>query len=188
MIQTIEADRRLNKYLHRTIEDAGVEVEVDASLSEDEYLGIKIDDYYMGLRLGGETPKAVDFIVTVDCGFDWYVLYVLEMKDTNSYTTAEIEEKFDTAIYRFMQDEYKDIFLNDKYKYKDLKLFLVTTANKAALKFSNYAEWLKLRDKINNRDTLQLDRYQGTKLYRFRDRICRIEKEIPPNPLIQKIL
>ena len=110
------------------------------------------------------------------------------MKDTNSYTTAEIEEKFDTAIYRFMQDEYKDIFLNDKYKYKDLKLFLVTTANKAALKFSNYAEWLKLRDKINNRDTLQLDRYQGTKLYRFRDRICRIEKEIPPNPLIQKIL
>ena len=71
MIQTIEADRRLNKYLHRVIEDAGIEARVDESLTEEEYVGIKIDDYYMGQRLGGETPKAVDFIVTVDCGVDW---------------------------------------------------------------------------------------------------------------------
>ena len=188
MIQTIEADRRLNKYLHRVIEDAGIEARGDESLTEEEYVGIKIDDYYMGQRLGGETPKAVDFIVTVDCGFDWYALYVLEMKDTGSYTTTEIEEKFDTAMYRFMQEEYKTIFLNDKYKYKDIKLYLITTANKAALKFPDYMTWLKIRNKINNRDTLELDRYQGAKLYCFRDKICRIEKETPPNPLIHKIL
>lgn len=107
---------------------------------------------------------------------------------TEFYTTTEIEEKFDTAMYRFMQEEYKTIFLNDKYKYKDIKLYLITTANKAALKFPDYMTWLKIRNKINNRDTLELDRYQGAKLYCFRDKICRIEKEIPPNPLIHKIL
>lgn len=172
MIQTIEKNRKLNKYIYRTIEDAGVEVKVDDNLKENEYLGIKVDEYYMGQHLGGETPKAVDFIVTVNCGLDWYALYVLEMKDTGSYTTKEIEE----------------IFLNDKYKYKSIKLYLITTAYKAALKYNNYLEWLNIQQRINGKDTLRYDRYLGTKLYRFRKSICRIEKEIPPNPLIQKIL
>lgn len=188
MIQTIENNNNLRKYVHRNIEDAGVRVNVESSLREQEYIGVKVDDYYMGQHLGGETPKAVDFIVAVDCGLDWYALYILEMKDTNSYTTAEIEEKFDTAINRFMQEDYKEIFLNDKYKYRSIKLYLVTTAYKAALNYPNFEAYLEIKRKVDNKDTLQLDRYQGNRLYRFRKWILRIEKEIPPNPLICKIL
>ena len=106
MIQTIKKEGKLKKYLYHEIEDAGISVSVDARLSEDEYIGIKIDDYYMGLRQK-ITPKAVDFIVTVDCECDWYTLYILEFKNVSRPpTTREIHEKFDTAINDFMSNEF----------------------------------------------------------------------------------
>lgn len=95
MIQTIKKNRKLANYTGHQLEDAGIEVEVDKSLSQEEYIGIKVDNYYMGLRLGGETPKAVDFIVAVDCQCNSYVLYILEFKNVSSprgYTTKEIWE------------------------------------------------------------------------------------------------
>lgn len=186
MIRKIETNRNLKNYIHREIEDAGVRVGVDTSLAREEFVGVKVDDYYMGQRLGGETPKAVDFVVAVDCGFDWYNLYILEMKSTNHYTTADIEVKFDTAIYRFMQEEYGDIFMNDRYKYRNIKLYLVSSSYRAALQYGSYEKYLAVRKKIDGRDTLRMDRYLSGRLYRFRSWILQIEKEVPPNPLISK--
>lgn len=181
----------LKDYLSYQIEDAGLQVGVDPTLSEDEYIGIKVDDYYMGLRLGGETPKAVDFIVSVDCQCECYNLYVLELKNVNSpqsYTTEEILEKFDTAIERFMKDEFKHIFLNDRYKYKDFNLYLVTTAYKKAMEYSNFEAYARVMEKVKQKDTLTQDCRLSGKLYRFRNMVRRVEREIPPNPVIKRIL
>lgn len=124
MIQQINQTDGLKKYITHEIEDAGLAVAVDSKLNLDEYIGIKVDDYYMGLHLRGETPKAVDFIVTVDCQCDAYCLYILELKNVKSpkgYTTKDIIEKFETAIDRFIKEDFKEIFLNDKYKYNQNK-------------------------------------------------------------------
>lgn len=156
MIQTIKKNRKLANYTGHQLEDAGIEVEVDKSLSQEEYIGIKVDNYYMGLRLGGETPKAVDFIVAVDCQCNSYVLYILEFKNVSSprgYTTKEIWEKFDTAI-----------------------------------ECRNYQDYIRILGKINQRDTLVNDQSLATKKFVFRNRILAIEREIPPNPVIRRIL
>lgn len=186
MIQRIKQTKALKAYQHQKIEDAGVEVDVDEKLSEQEYVGIKVDDYYMGLKLQGKTPKAVDFIVAVDCGFNWYALYILEMKDTNSYTTKDIHEKFDTAINRFLQVDFKEIFLDDRYKYRLVKLYLVRRF-KQAEQYANYEEYVKIQEKISKKDTLAADQKLSDKIYRFRKMLLKIEREIPPNPLIAKI-
>ena len=113
MIQQINQTDGLKKYITHEIEDAGLAVAVDSKLNLDEYIGIKVDDYYMGLHLRGETPKAVDFIVTVDCQCDAYCLYILELKNVKSpkgYTTKDIIEKFETAIDRFIKEDFKEIF------------------------------------------------------------------------------
>lgn len=118
MIQTVKKDRKLNKYLHCTFEDSELQIDVEPTLSEKDYIGIKMDDYYMGQHLGGETPKAVDFLVVVDCYCKWYCLYIMELKhvkDPNKISTKDIFEKFDTAINRFMKDEFAYIFLNPKF-------------------------------------------------------------------------
>ena len=91
MLHQIKDTDELKDYLSYQIEDAGLQVGVDPTLSEDEYIGIKVDDYYMGLRLGGETPKAVDFIVSVDCQCECYNLYVLELKNEKTNSVKSIE-------------------------------------------------------------------------------------------------
>ena len=116
MIQMITGDKRLQKYLHHDIEDAGIAIGVDSKLQKTEYIGIKVDDYYAGLHLA-TPPKAVDFIVTVDCECSWYTLYILELKGVkNTVSTKDLQEKFDTTINRFMAAELKDIFANDSCK------------------------------------------------------------------------
>ena len=83
MIQMIETEMKLKKYLHRNIEDAEVRIDTDSKLLPSEYVGIKVDDYYRGQHQK-ITPKAVDFIVSVDCSCGWYVLYILELKGISS--------------------------------------------------------------------------------------------------------
>ena len=190
MIQQINQTDGLKKYITHEIEDAGLAVAVDSKLNLDEYIGIKVDDYYMGLHLRGETPNAVDFIVTVDCQWDAYCLYILELKNVKSpkgYTTKDIIEKFETAIDRFIKEDFKEIFLNDKYKYKEIKLYLVTSAYGKALGQKNYQSYIELLRKINQKDTLTNDWTLSNKLFKFQKRILRIEREIPPNPVIKRI-
>lgn len=186
MIQRIRGNKALKPYLHQEIEDTGVAVEVEPSLTADDYVGIKVDDYYMGLKLQGETPKAVDFIVPVDCGLHWYALYILEMKDTDSYTRKDIHEKFDTAMNRFLQEDFKDIFLDDRYRYCSIKLYLVKK-HKQAEKYSSYKEYVEVYNKIHAKDTLALDQKLSDKIYTFRNWLVQIEREFPPNPLISKM-
>ena len=179
MIQQINSTNELKDCLTHKIEDAGLEIAVDPLLSETEFIGVKVDDYYMGLHLGGETPKAVDFIVSVDCQCDAYVLYILELKKVRSpkaYTTENIIEKFETAIERFMKTEFSNIFLNDKYKYKDVKLYLVTTAYGNAMGQANFEAYYKLLAKTNKKDTLVNDCKLSSKYFRFRNFVRRIER------------
>ena len=56
MIKTIKNDAQLCNYTTHQIEDAGIEVAIDDTLDKEQYIGIKIDDYYIGLNLQGETP------------------------------------------------------------------------------------------------------------------------------------
>ncbi len=187
MITAITREKRLKNCLHRDIEDEGVRVNVSSDLTDAEYIGIKVDDYYAGKHLR-IIPKAVDFIVAVDCECDWYALYILEFKGIKRTTgTKAIQEKFTNTIEQFMKEEFKDIFLNDRYKYRDVKLYLVTTSYKKALALGKFEEYQRIRERINAKDTLANDSTLSTKLYFFRGKYYRIEREIPPNPLICKI-
>lgn len=96
-------------------------------------------------------------------------------------------KKFETAIDRFIKEDFKEIFLNDKYKYKEIKLYLVTSAYGKALGQKNYQSYIELLRKINQKDTLTNDWTLSNKLFKFQKRILRIEREIPPNPVIKRI-
>lgn len=189
MIQQITEERRLKDYIAWEIEDAGIEVGVSPDLSRNEYVGIKVDDFYNGLKLMGETPKSVDYIVAVDCSCNDYILYVLELKNVKSpsgYQSKDIMEKFENTIYGFMSEEFKEIFLNDRYKYRDVQLYLVTTAYKAAIKYDTYEEYEKIMRRIGKMDSLIYDVAFSQKPLRFRNKILYIKREIPPNPIIVK--
>jgi hypothetical protein len=190
MLEQIKCTSGLIPYLHKIIEDEGIIVDVDVSLDENNYIGIKIDDYYNGLH-DSTTPKAVDFIVIVDCVCNSYALYILEFKNVNSskhLVIKDIHEKFETTIKDFMVTRYNNIFMNDSYKYKVIKLYLVSDAYGVQGKFQNHQEYRKYLEKVNKRDSLKVDLNLGSKIYRFRNRCLQIEYDIPPNPIIRKVV
>lgn len=188
MVNMIKREAQLAPYLKNSLEDAGIEVRLDTSLSDRDYAAIKVDEYYSGLRMA-ITPKAVDFLVVVDCQCDWFAMYILEFKNVNGpekLNIADIQEKFSNTINMFLKDTFSHIFLNDRFKYKNIKLYLVSDAYNEVGNFKTHSEYLAFRQKINKRDSLRVDVALSSKLYKFRGKILKIEYDIPPNPVITR--
>lgn len=189
MVNMIKNDSRLIPYLHSTLEDAGIEVEIDSSLNQEDYVIVKVDEYYSNVHTD-LTPKSVDFISVVDCFCNSFVLYILEFKNVNGpnkLNISDIQEKFSNTINLFLNKTFANIFLNDRFKYKAVKLYLVSDAYNEVGRFKNHNEYLAFRQRINKQDTLKVDVALSSKLYRFRGKILCIEYDIPPNPIITRI-
>ncbi len=191
MIQEIKSCKELIPYLRDRIEDENIEVEIEDNLREEQYAIIKVDDFYNSLHIASP-PKSIDFVVTVDCECYSYVLYLLELKNVNSpqkLKIRDIQDKFHTAIYDFLTERFGYIFLNDKYKYKAIKLYLVSDAYGLSEKYATYEEYRKIQDKkqrIQIKDSLRVDCNLASRLYKFKGKIVQIHYDIPPNPVIRK--
>ena len=191
MIQEIKSCKELIPYLRDRIEDEKLEVEIEDNLHEEQYAIIKVDDFYNSLHIASP-PKSIDFVVTVDCECYSYVLYLLELKNVNSpqkLNIRDIQDKFHTTIYDFLTERFGYIFLKDKYKYKAIKLYLVSDAYGLSEKYATYEEYRKIQDKkqrIQMKDSLRVDCNLASRLYKFKGKIVQINYDIPPNPVIRK--
>lgn len=191
MIQEIKSCKELIPYLRDRIEDENLEVGIEDNLREEQYAIIKVDDFYNSLHIA-YPPKSIDFVVTVDCECFSYVLYLLELKNVNSpqkLNIRDIQDKFHTTIYDFLTERFGYIFLNDKYKYKAIKLYLVSDAYGLSEKYATYEEYRKIQDKkqrIQMKDSLRVDCNLASRLYKFKGKIVQINYDIPPNPVIRK--
>lgn len=189
MIHQIKSDKQLIPYLCDVIEDEGIEVGIEEGLAGEKLAIIKVDDYYNGQHMP-LTPKAIDYLVVVDCECDAYVMYLFELKNVKSPKFLEIgsiHEKFETTIEDFLSKRFDTIFMNDKYKYKKILLYLISDAYGISGRYGSYGEYRALCDKINRKDSLKVERNLGAKLFRFRGKILHISYDIPPNPIVQKI-
>ena len=188
MVNAIKRDKRLIPYLKNEITDSGMTVEVSKDLSVDEYAVIKVDAYFSGI-MPRQEPKAVDFVVVVDCQCDAFYMYILELKNVNKrkfLNFEDIQEKFENTIKIFLSDHFSDIFLNDRFKYKGVKLYLVSDAYHQKKYFASHDDYLKYSERINKRNTLGVDMKLAMKVFQFRGKLYRIEYEIPPNPIIRR--
>jgi hypothetical protein len=176
-------------YLRETIEDEGIEVGISEHLILDKLAIVKVDDYYAGLHLAAP-PKAIDYLVVVDCECNSFVMYLLELKNVNSPKFLDIKaihEKFDNTISDFLSKRFAGIFMNDSFKYKEILLYLVSDAYGLCGKYESYNEYRNFRERINKRDSLKTEMNLGNKMFRFRGKILKISYDMPPNPIIKRI-
>lgn len=178
MIKAIQQDSKLENFIHYDFEDSGVKVNVCSSLSKNDFIGVKIDDYYNATQ-PGTAPKSIDFIVSVDCSCGSYGLYLLELKSykrSKSLSIKEIYEKFNTTVSDFVKSQFQSIFENPKYKYKFVYLYLVADVYKETTKTGKHIP----------KDSLKVDSELTKKIYKIHGKACRIEYILPTNLIIKK--
>lgn len=178
MIEAIQQDSKLGNFIHYDFEDSGVKVNVCSSLSKNDFIGVKIDDYYNSTQ-PGTAPKSIDFIVSVDCSCGSYGLYLLELKSYKKpkyLSIKEIYEKFDTTVNDFVKKQFQSIFENSKYKYKFVYLYLVADVYKETTKTGKHIP----------KDSLKVDSELTKKIYKIHGKAYRIEYILPTNLVIEK--
>jgi len=106
-------------------EDEGMSVDMDASISADAYLIIKVDNFYNSLH-AKDTPAAPDCLILQKCAGGGYGVTLVELKNIKSSQNFEIEniiEKFRTCLEDFMSVKFGEYFFQD---YQRILLYFVT--------------------------------------------------------------
>ena len=113
-------------------EENNVEVGIDPTLSDENILILKPDEYYSSTRTHNP-PPAPDCLVLVHCSnkqhYDLYLIELKNVKNTQDLKYKMIVKKFKTMIDEFFV-EFEVIF--DKVSYGVIKFYLITPYPKGA--------------------------------------------------------
>lgn len=101
-------------------------VNFDPTLSKEDYMVIKVDDFYKGLKLAN-TPKSTDCLIVQRCSTGHFHVYVVELKNVkrkNELDPDAIRGKFHTCLFDFMSNQFREHFCREDYDLK-IELWLV---------------------------------------------------------------
>ncbi len=189
MITQIKNEDVLKPFLTDKCEDAGICSTIDNSISDDDIAIVKVDDYYhsVGLEI---IPPAADFLVSVDCLRDRYVLYIIELKNIGSPSSFEVKNvygKFKTTVEDFMNIRFAHIYANKKYKIFDLLIYFIADPYRLSRLGINYDEYKARRLARGKTDSTRVDNLLAQKPLKFREKVYIIKYDLPPNPIIKKL-
>jgi hypothetical protein len=125
MIEKIYNTAALQPFLHKDCCENEVCVTFDEALLLENYVVIKVDDYYNSLHLE-KTPPSPDCLIVRKCENEGFGLTIVELKaisTAQNFDLANMKNKFSTCIDDFIGDKFNDLLLQD---YKDIKLYFVS--------------------------------------------------------------
>ncbi|MCU0346171.1 MAG: hypothetical protein MUC59_04480 [Saprospiraceae bacterium] len=139
LINDLRADPFLADYRSDTCCERGVCVDFDPSTPKEDYLVLKVDDFYNKQGLP-KTPKSPDCLIVQRCKKGHFHVHVVELKNVkyqSDLDAGDIWDKFHTCLTDFMSNRFRDYFYNEKYDFQ-LQLYLV--AGKVKEKYTqNYS-------------------------------------------------
>ncbi|WP_156109213.1 hypothetical protein [Hymenobacter sp. APR13] len=99
---------------------------VDPAINKDDFIIIKVDEYYNSLSI--KRPPSPDCLIIIRCSQGDFNIYIVELRDIASSEGFEIEkirEKFLTCLNDFMMGVLSQFFLNTTHVLKKPRLFLL---------------------------------------------------------------
>lgn len=182
MFDDIYSEPLLFNLIRELCDENDICVEISNQISDDDYLVLKIDQYYNSQNMHNP-PPSVDCLIIVKCyENECYDLYLVELRDIRSvkgFKVKNIIQKFQTTIDDFMGARFSHIFLNEDYCVNMLKMCFVSDACRIKIKYPDITE-NQYRKKILN---TKLDMLQSIKPMRFRNKIAHINPMLP-NPMV----
>jgi len=180
MITAIKEHKVLKKYICQECAENNVKVSISPAIKQSDIVIVKVDDFYNKEVV--KPPPSVDCLISIHVSGQSYKIYIIELKDINSpkqFKIVNIIEKFKATVADFMMIRFKDIYCNDSYTIKDLKMYFVT--NPYGWKNDEF-----LTKKIaEKRSSTKMEYFQHMPLIRFRGKGYSIQHEMP-DPLICK--
>lgn len=181
MLDEILSDEQLFAITRTSCNENEIFVEISNNISEDDFLVLKIDQYYNSLNIRTRHPS-VDCLIIVRCqkneGYDLYLVELKNIKRLKGFKTKNIEEKFKTALEDFMSDRFSHIFLNDNYRINKLRMYFISDPLGLKKKYPNItAEQYRRRF-----SGTKLDMLQSSRPVKFRNKITNIDPRLP-NPM-----
>lgn len=174
MINQIKYDKPLKAFICYECEENRYAVEMAEDIGSDDFVVIKVDNYYNSLKLK-KTPPSIDCLLPLKCCENVFIIYLIELRNVKSpegFETRNIYDKFKTTIENFMGRRFRNIFLNERYVIRSLQLYFVTAAYG-----KTGGNWRK--------EGTKLDVLRSMKPFKFRGKRYQIKHKLP-NPLIGK--
>ncbi|PWK28621.1 hypothetical protein LV89_00825 [Arcicella aurantiaca] len=171
LIQRIQEDPILSKFLCDDCTENGVGVNVSPLVKKEDYIIIRVDEYYNS-NLVHNPPKSPDCLIIQHCEGEKFVLYLVELKAIETLKTeklSDIRDKFQNCFDDFMSDRFRDYFYDIAYEFSIKLLFI-----------SNPSE----SKKDNKSKPTRMDSLLSQRPCKFANRPYLLEHRLP-NPVIQ---
>jgi uncharacterized protein YlaI len=172
LIKRIQDDPILSEFLCNDCEERGVGIDVSDEVNRNDFIIIKVDEYYKIHEKSNNRPKSPDCLIIQHCGGNKFVLHIIELKSSESLSTKELNEtaeKFQSCFSDFMSNRFREYFYDIDYDFS-IRLFLV----------SNHKE----REENRKTEPSRLDRLLTLKAFRFANRGYLLQHKTP-NPTIK---
>lgn len=124
-INSIREDIILSEFICEECSENEVSVSFDDGITANDYVIIKVDDYYNGLNLE-KTPPSPDCLIVLKCCESGHALAIVELKaicNSKGFTLINMISKFETCINDFIEVKFPDLLSVD---YKRIKLYFVS--------------------------------------------------------------
>jgi hypothetical protein len=163
LLTKIKNDPVLSQFIRDKCEDEGICVNIDNRVSIDNYLVIKVDDFYNELPY--PRPKSPDCLIIQRCNSGGYAITIVELKSYNETSRFEISDtqKFGTCLYDFIDRRFRSIF-DYNYDFKRVQLIFVSRV------------YLFGSDNVDKSLMMRIFRQ---KRFEFRGKLCSIIPQMP---------
>lgn len=125
LLERLYDNEILAPFLQKECCENGVCITFDSDIAEDNYVVIKVDDYYKSLKLD-KIPASPDCLIIRKCVNGGYGLTIGELKNistADSFKVENMKEKFSTCFDDFISKRFKEYLFED---YQEIKLYFVS--------------------------------------------------------------
>lgn len=127
LLEKIKSNATLSKYLCDQCSENGISLQISNTITEDDFLIIKVDDYYNAEV--HPSPASPDCLIVQKCADGRYLIYIVELKDIidqHGFTLDNMKEKYNTCLDDFMGNRFGDVFHDYNFIIKTIKLYFIT--------------------------------------------------------------
>ncbi|MEL6717636.1 MAG: hypothetical protein AAFO82_17670 [Bacteroidota bacterium] len=129
LITQLKNDENLQNFIIDNCCENEVCIEIDDEIDAEDYLVIKLDEYYQENVKSPNTPKSPDCLIVQICEDERYKVFVVELKNVKSQNNSHlsrssIREKFETCLLNFTSDRFRPYFYDERNQFQ-LHLILV---------------------------------------------------------------